>query len=327
MNRSALSLSNPRHIALAYFLFGISWIVITDGLVLAFVESEQAITAFQTAKGWVFVGLSTLLLYGLVRAGARERRATNEKLERALRQTNIYDRLLRHNLRNSCSAILGQAELIESTYATDDDTDGEDRGEETTPAVDPIAERTAIIKSHIDQLTTTSEKSRYLRDVILEEDNYRRSLCLRELLEDVVADVQAEYPDCEITIAGSDELMVTTTPRLRRALAELLENAIDHNVGEQPRVTVSLECPDDGTVSITIEDNGPGIPDMEQQVLQRGEETPLSHSAGLGLWISRAIVTNIGGRIDVSEHPSGGTVVSLSLPTSCPNGVVGTDFG
>jgi signal transduction histidine kinase len=53
---------------------------------------------------------------------------------------------------------------------------------------------------------------------------------------------------------------------------------------------------------------------MEVDVLETGEETPLSHGGGLGLWMVRTIVTQAGGEMSV-ESTADGTAVCLRLPT------------
>ncbi|MGM0399219.1 MAG: ATP-binding protein, partial [Halobacteriota archaeon] len=63
-----------------------------------------------------------------------------------------------------------------------------------------------------------------------------------------------------------------------------------------------------------VEDDGPGIPDHEKAVLREGEETPLAHGSGLGLWLVYWIVTMNGGRLEISDNEPRGTVVEIDLP-------------
>jgi len=49
-------------------------------------------------------------------------------------------------------------------------------------------------------------------------------------------------------------------------------------------------------------------------VLQSGEETPLVHGRGLGLWLVYWIVTGVDGTVTVTEPQRPGTTIELRLP-------------
>jgi signal transduction histidine kinase len=94
------------------------------------------------------------------------------------------------------------------------------------------------------------------------------------------------------------------------ALSNVIENAVVHNEGT-PSVTVGAEC-GAASATVTISDDGPGIPEAELSPLEQGEETQLSHSSGIGLWLVSLIVERSGG--DVSfESTEDGTVVRITL--------------
>lgn len=61
-------------IALAYLIFGILWIVVTDTLVHFLVHDSDLETTLQTYKGWLFVLASSVLLYVLSRYYLRKQR-------------------------------------------------------------------------------------------------------------------------------------------------------------------------------------------------------------------------------------------------------------
>jgi signal transduction histidine kinase len=79
------------------------------------------------------------------------------------------------------------------------------------------------------------------------------------------------------------------------------------------------------TLSLTIEDNGPGIPEQAMdQIFVSGYTTrakgteprgswPVVHR-GLGLSISRSIVESAGGRMAASEGVQGGARFQIELP-------------
>ncbi|MCH9674550.1 MAG: HAMP domain-containing protein [Gammaproteobacteria bacterium] len=105
---------------------------------------------------------------------------------------------------------------------------------------------------------------------------------------------------------------------LRRALSNLAENAVRY--GEQADVTLSADAQ---SVTITVEDIGPGIPTSEHEAVfspfyrleqSRNRETG---GVGLGLSLARGIIRRHGG--DIALHPrtpGPGLRVEVSLPMS-----------
>lgn len=53
-------------IPLIYVIFGLLWILLTDRILLVLAPDFETTVHWQTYKGWLFVGLSTLIIYSLV---------------------------------------------------------------------------------------------------------------------------------------------------------------------------------------------------------------------------------------------------------------------
>jgi len=127
----------------------------------------------------------------------------------------------------------------------------------------------------------------------------------------VIHNAAADFPDASITLDMSDDVTVAVRPGLERALYELIENAAKHT-GADPTVAVSVEAVPNA-VRIQIDDDGPGLAKIEQQVLTEGAETPLEHGSGLGLWLAHWIVTSHDGTIEATITDDG-TCMSIELP-------------
>ncbi|WP_126661783.1 sensor histidine kinase [Haloterrigena salifodinae] len=283
-------------IAFTYLLVGVSWIIVTDYVVLELVGDPQTTARLQTAKGWLFVIGSTGLVYALVRSNQRRHERTTDRLEHALQQTSVLHRLLRHNLRNNCNVIRGNAELLEAN-------------DEVPADVDPYL---AEIKHQTDRLVELGSKTRCLRDAVLDGDEPVRRLDLTAAIDAVVDDVRDGYPAVTIDTDRPETCYVRTTPKIERALRELLGNAIEHSERADPAVRIAVRRTGEG-VDIVVDDDGPGLPATERTVLEEGIESPMIHSEGLGLWIVRTIVVQAGGSVKLVEKSSGTTIV-LSLP-------------
>ncbi|MEN9849046.1 MAG: hypothetical protein RL368_1786, partial [Pseudomonadota bacterium] len=60
------ALSPPLKIALIYCFFGVLWIFFSDRLLGLLISDHQTLNVLQTFKGWIYVAITTLLLYLLI---------------------------------------------------------------------------------------------------------------------------------------------------------------------------------------------------------------------------------------------------------------------
>ncbi|WP_167837403.1 PAS domain S-box protein [Halosimplex halophilum] len=81
------------------------------------------------------------------------------------------------------------------------------------------------------------------------------------------------------------------------------EDATAH-AGAAPTVSVTGTV-DERSVTLSVVDDGPGIPDAELAALERGAETALDHGSGVGLWLVEWVVAKSGG--DLSFETDDGT--------------------
>lgn len=102
-------------------------------------------------------------------------------------------------------------------------------------------------------------------------------------------------------------------PTLRRALVNLLRNAVVHASGPVLSVETAGE-----RVRVHVKDRGPGIPDAEiPRVLQPFEQLDRSRGgasgAGLGLSIANEVALRHGGRLLIRNRAGGGLCATLEL--------------
>ena len=102
---------------------------------------------------------------------------------------------------------------------------------------------------------------------------------------------------------------------IHRCLLNLLTNAIDavdENVGE---VVISTHQQEESGVLISVEDNGPGIPEqIRQRIFDIFFSTKGSQGTGLGLAVTKKIIEEHGGSIEVQSNPDQGTRFTIKLP-------------
>ncbi|NNE75303.1 MAG: HAMP domain-containing histidine kinase [Acidimicrobiales bacterium] len=139
----------------------------------------------------------------------------------------------------------------------------------------------------------------------------------------VVTETVAEYRAS--AEAKSIRLLEHATPRsfvkgdptaLRRALANLLTNAIRHTP-EAGRIRVASGS-EAAWVWVAVEDEGPGIAEGDQdrvwQRFWRGERRRTKLGSGLGLTIVRQIIEAHGGQVQLLSEPGRGSTFVLWLP-------------
>lgn len=137
---------------------------------------------------------------------------------------------------------------------------------------------------------------------------------LSSLIEGICDDLQDAGIDATAHVARGVSL--TCRPfSLRRAIRNVAENGAKY--GKRSRI--SLE--DQGrSVSIVIDDDGPGIPDDQKErafqpfVRLEGSRSRETGGSGLGLAITRSIVLNHGGEIALANRSEGGLRVTMTLP-------------
>lgn len=118
---------------------------------------------------------------------------------------------------------------------------------------------------------------------------------------------------------GADAVMlVGAQDRLSQVLINLIANAIRHNDKPEPVVVVSSRR-DGAAYVIAVDDNGPGVPEIEREAVfakfRRGRATAPG-GAGLGLAISRDIVARFTGTLAVRDGGLGGACFEIRIPLS-----------
>ena len=120
----------------------------------------------------------------------------------------------------------------------------------------------------------------------------------------------------DLDIGNDLPLVRADAPRLRRALGNLLENALRHSPkGTIVSITAWLE---DSELMVQVRDQGSGIAEDELphlfQPFFRGREEKATKGQGLGLAGVAAIVKGHGGRVTVSSRPGQGASFTVHLP-------------
>ncbi|MDH6134122.1 two-component system OmpR family sensor kinase [Kitasatospora sp. MAA4] len=134
-------------------------------------------------------------------------------------------------------------------------------------------------------------------------------LRLDQLVEAVVDDT--ESGEHHVSVRTEPVIVVADPDLLRRAVANLLSNALRHGHAPGRPAEVELTVAADGTV--TVDDAGPGVPPaLAGSLFQRYRSG--SGSTGLGLSIASWIAHSHDGTLDAGSSPRGGARFTLRIP-------------
>jgi signal transduction histidine kinase len=147
----------------------------------------------------------------------------------------------------------------------------------------------------------------------------RAAMDARKLINDVVAEVGATYPNSIIRIETSGNLRGEwDSDRLMQAMTNLVANAVQHGSDNAPIQVAAKGA--EHEVTIAIHNEGPPIPETELSNIFNSMKGASAHGSrdrrhlGLGLYIVDRIVKAHDGRIDVQSSQEEGTTFVVHLP-------------
>ena len=120
-------------------------------------------------------------------------------------------------------------------------------------------------------------------------------------------------PDTKYVVENPYEQLIVDidVDNLAQAIAQLTANAAQHTFSG----TVRARCDYIGRILIiTVDDTGEGIPRQELARLKEKGSSGTNNTKGLGLAITKELVSQMGGRVDISSEEGSGTTVYIVIP-------------
>lgn len=185
----------------------------------------------------------------------------------------------------------------------------------------------ATEQSHTDKIAVSTERLILLINDFLEVARLqagrvsvkKESVLLTSLLSDVLHNFepQASKKNIALTLQGpSDVTLVTDAARLTQIMTNLISNAIKYTDAGSIVVTVDQTRL---VTQIKVQDTGQGISAEDQQKLFQpfsrvgNAEAKGVLGTGLGMWITKQLVTLLGGSIVIESIEGVGTAVKVSF--------------
>jgi two-component system sensor histidine kinase CpxA len=240
---------------------------------------------------------------------ARDFDAMAERLESLVGSQRRLLRDVSHELRSPLARLLVALELARDRA-----------GERAVEPLDRIARETDRLNALIGQLLALQRLEFGTGLTQVDEVD------VGELLEEVAndAEFEARSRSCHVRVEKGPPCVVSGARELlRSAIENVVRNAVSYSPdGTDVEIAHRLNA-HGGTsrVSISVRDRGPGVPDQDlghlfepfYRVAHARDRQ--SGGTGLGLAITDRAVTLHGGSVTARNHPDGGLVVELTLPS------------
>lgn len=214
------------------------------------------------------------------------------------RRLQLLHRIIRHNLRNDMSVVMGYAENLKRTLETED---YERQAEMIRDVAEGVGELTESV-AEIEEIATS------------DTDEFEET-SVTDLLDDLAATYEDEYPDLTVRVEYDREITMLADRGLRYGVENAVENAVEHNDDDaEIRLTAAVDEATDRIV-LRVIDDGPPIPEVEVDAIDsKAETTAVNHGSGVGLFVMKWCAESLGGDLDIYENDPRGNVVEFTFP-------------
>lgn len=250
-----------------------------------------------------------------VKEDITERKKMVEDLIVAKDQAEASDRLktafmnnISHEIRTPLSGINGFGQLITQPNLTEEEIESymdilEKSTERLINTINDYMDASLIASNNLKPVITPFEMNQFLSDVF---GNFER---------------QCKEKSLELTLIapnGHENLEITTDKDLlRKVFHHLLGNSVKFTTSGKISFGYALKAK---TIDFWVKDTGIGIkPEAIEKMLnafnqEENSSTRKYQGSGLGLTISKGIISNLGGKLWVSSEKGAGTTINFTLP-------------
>jgi len=267
-----------------------------EDLSKSFIEMSKALTDYYAD------------LENRVQAATKSLEEVNAKLVELNEKKSDFIAKISHELRTPMTSIKGAMDYLHARIPmiSRNSKDSED-----------LMEFLSVIKKNADRLV------RMVNDTLdlerLESgmfDLHFSSVDILSLIKEVIISFQTVTAERDITfkiISDAGIIVYADQDRIRQVLINLISNAVNYSPDNSGIQVTVIEA--DGKVSVTIRDQGPGIPpEVSGKIFDKFYTIGKRQGTGLGLAICKGIIDAHKGEIRALENVEKGGAICFSLP-------------
>jgi signal transduction histidine kinase len=306
-------------ITLLYVFFGASWILFSDKLVGYLTDDINKIQHLSIYKGMLFILVTGLLLYSLVRKELKRRNLIYQELLEAKKKAEESDRLktnflsnLSHYIRTPMNGILGFVELLE-----DKDTSQENHQMFLT-YISEMSQNLLQTLNSIIEISKIQEGQAKINS---------ESFRINELIERIVETARIVITEKNRLVSvktvnqlpNGDDTIHSDREKINQVLSSLVANSVIFT--EKGEIEIGYSK-DNNRLLVWVKDTGKGISDEKIEQLFNGflnnnsTTYTIGEGAGLGLSLSAGLVKLLGGELWLDSTGTQGTKFCFTVPVN-----------
>lgn len=302
-------------ITFLYFIIGLLWIFLSDTFFNILIDDKQLLTELQTVKGFLYIIITSLLLFYLVNKHMKSLNLAKEKAEESERLKAAFLANMSHEIRTPMNGILGFVGLLKEPKLS---------GEEQQEYILIIEKSGERLLNIINDIVDISKIEAGQMAINMKESN------INDQVEYINTFFQPEFERKGLQysfkngLPSKDAIIKTDREKIYAILINLVKNAIKFtNVGSIEFGYKLIKNNEHSELEFFVKDTGIGIPkDRQEAIFERFIQADISdkmalQGAGLGLSISKAYVEMLGGKIWLESEAGKGSTFYFTIPYNC----------
>jgi len=224
-----------------------------------------------------------------------------DRIEKAMHELHTITDSLAHDIRSPITSVRGRLEASLNSQSM------EEQNEAVASSIDVLDRLSQFLTDSLDVAEANADALRLTKT---EMDLEEALLSMIDLYQPSMSekDISIHFAKAGPVIIRADRALI------HRMISNLFDNELAHL---RPGCKVNIELRRASSVTLTVEDNGPGFPaEILDEVFQRNTKGDNSRGHGLGLAFVEAVVRAHGGTVSASNPATGGARIRIDLPVS-----------
>lgn len=299
-------------ITLIYILVGFIWILVSDRVVLFFLNKEELINLsnFQTIKGLFYVSTTGLLLYLMLKVHNNklnqkidELHVYTKKLEQTNQDLEYFTFIASHDLQEPLRSITTFLDQLQTKYKSKLDEDA-------------YKYINFAIKGAKQMRKTIIALLEYTKIENLKKDF--KEFDLQILIQEIVKSKKQAIQETQAKISFEELPVIYSNPVFLKAIfSELIDNALKYRKKDTiVAINITFENLDTDWL-FKVTDNGIGIEESYFEKIfipfQRLHNKEEFTGTGIGLAIVKSMITNLNGKIWLFSKQSNGSTFCFTI--------------